>query len=349
MNEMRLLVLGGTSFVGRAVVVEALRRGHQVTTFNRGHTMPDVLGVHVLRGDRSSVEGLGILTGRRFDAVIDPGGQVPVQILHAAQALHRTVPFYAYVSSAAVYRDWTRLPWTEDAHTHPGVADDDGDPADMLTLGPRKAGCELAVRQLYGDDAALVVRPGLIVGPYDNIGMLPWWLSRIHHGGRVLAPGAPQRPLQLIDARDLANFLLDRVEGQQGGVFNTMPNKPVNTIGECLQSCVATTGGSTQLTWVDDDFLLEHGAMPWNELPFWLPAEPNPAAAWPIDASAARVAGLRCRPLGDTVHDTWNWLRSGGMVRPGPGTPTTGINADKELRILQEWANSVASIKGNAV
>ena len=335
-TDLHLLVIGGTSFVGRAVVTAALRRGHQVTTFNRGRTGPDVPGVRAMHGDRTDADALAALAEHGFDAVIDPSGQVPAHVLGAARALRKSTPFYAYVSSAAVYRDWTALPWTEAAPTHAGAADDDG-PPDMFTLGPRKSGCERAVFETYGTDAALVVRPGLVVGPHDNVGMLPWWLSRIHLGGMVLAPGAPEQPLQLVDARDVAAFVLDRVETARGGVFNTMPDVPITTIGEYLDLCVAATGAVAHLVWVPEEVLLENGAGPWNELPFWLPTAANPAAAWPVDAAAAHAAGLRCRPPAETVRDTWAWLQAGGTVTPTEGAPDLGIAADKEDHILRSW------------
>lgn len=336
MTDLHLLVIGGTSFVGRAVVTEALRRGHRVTTFNRGRTGPDVPGVRALRGDRTDGDAITALARHGFDAVIDPGGQVPAEVLGAAQALRTSAPFYAYVSSAAVYRDWTALPWTEAAPTHDGAPDDAG-PPDLFTLGPRKVGCERAVLETYGAGAALVVRPGLVVGPHDNLGMLPWWLSRIHLGGTVVAPGNPEQPLQLIDARDIAAFVLDRTEVARGGVFNTMPAAPITTIGEYLDLCVAATGSAAELVWVPDEVLLEQGAGPWNEIPFWLPTAANPAAAWPVDATAASAAGLRCRPAAETVRDTWTWLLERGAITPTEGAPDLGIAADKEDRILRAW------------
>ncbi|WP_232668472.1 NAD-dependent epimerase/dehydratase family protein [Pseudonocardia sp. TRM90224] len=332
-RQLDLLVIGGTSFVGRAAVAEALRRGHRVTTFNRGRTGPDVPGVRAVRGDRTDAGALAELARHTFDAVLDPGGQVPADVLAAARALRASAPFYAFVSSAAVYRDWTALPWTETASIHEGTADDDG-PPDLFTLGPRKSGCERAVFETYGSDAALVVRPGLVVGPHDNVGMLPWWLSRIHLGGTVLAPGDPEQPLQLVDARDVAAFVVDRVEAALGGVFNTMPSVPRTTIGEYLDLCVAATGSAARLVWVPDEVLLEHGAGPWNELPFWLPTAANPAAAWPVDATAARVAGMRCRPPEETVRDTWAWMQT---AAPTTGALDHGIGADKEDRILRAY------------
>ncbi|GAA2080088.1 NAD-dependent epimerase [Actinomadura alba] len=337
---MKLLIIGGTSFVGRAVATEAVRRGHEVATFNRGRTGPDVPGVTAIRGDRSTDEGVRPLAGRSFDAALDPGGLVPAHVRRTAQALTGTVPYYAYVSTTAVYRDWTNLPWDEDSPLHDGAPDDDGDPADLRLLAPRKAGCERAVREAYGTDASLILRPGLIVGPYDNVGMLPWWLTRIQRGGRVLAPGDPGRPLQVTDARDIAVFLLDQIETGRAGVFNTVPDEPDTTIGGCLAACAAATSSGAELVWTPDEFLMEQGAQPWTEVPFWLPSAANPAAGWPASGAAASAAGLKCRPIGDTVEATWAWLRDGGVVRRMAGMPVPGIDGGKEARILDAWTEA---------
>lgn len=335
---MNLLIIGGTSFVGRVLAQEAVRRGHEVTTFNRGRTGPDVPGVTAIRGDRSTDEGVRPLAGLSFDAALDPGGLVPAHVLRTARALTGTVPFYAYVSTTGVYRDWTNLPWREDAPVHDGAATDDGDPADMHLLAPRKAGCERAVGEVYGNAASLVLRPGLIAGPYDNVGMLPWWLTRVANGGRVLAPGDPGRPLQVTDARDIAVFLLDQVEAARPGLFNTVPDEPAETIGDCLAACAAATGSGAELVWVNEKFLLNQGAQPWTELPFWLPSGPDPATSWPASGAAARTAGLKCRPLAETVEATWAWLNAGGTVRRTAGLPAFGIDPAKEARILDAWA-----------
>jgi 2'-hydroxyisoflavone reductase len=239
---MRLLVIGGTSFVGRTIVSDALGRGHAVTTFNRGLTGKDIDGVEALRGDRSTDEGLQQLAGRAFDAVIDPGGLVPAHVLRTARALAESAPFYAFVSTTAVYQAWNTAGADESTATWPGVADEDGDPADLAKLGVRKRGCELAVEQTYGLNACMVARAGLIVGPHDNVGQLPWWLTRIAKGGRVLAPGDPARRLQLIDVRDVSTFVLDQVDAQAGGIHNVVPDRPNTTMGQLVDNCVQATG-----------------------------------------------------------------------------------------------------------
>ena len=340
---MRLLVIGGTSFVGRTVVEDALLRGHQVTTFNRGLTGKDADGVETLRGDRSTDGGLQQLADRAFDAVIDPSGQVPVHVLRTARALAESAPFYAFVSTTAVYRSWNTAGVDEQAATWPGVADEDGDPADLAKLGVRKRGCELAVEQTYGPDACMIARAGLIVGPHDNVGQLPWWLTRIARGGRVLAPGDPARGLQLIDVRDLSTFLLDQVQAHAGGVHNIVPDAPNTTMGRLVDHCMQVTGSNAEPVWMDEGFLFSQGVAPWSELPLWLPDGPETAGFWAVSGAGAKTAGLRTRPFGESVRDTWAWLRSGGEVQPAPGVVPFGLSHEKEQRVLAAWDSRPAT------
>jgi 2'-hydroxyisoflavone reductase len=333
---MRLLVIGGTSFVGRTIVGDALGRGHHVTTFNRGLTGADAEGVEVLRGDRSTDGGLAPLLGRAFDAVVDPGGQVPAQVLRTARALVDSAPFYAFVSTTAVYRTWS-APVDESTATWPGAADADGDPADLTTLAARKRGCELAVEQIYGRDAALVARAGSIVGPHDNLGQLPWWLGRAAAGGRLVAPGDPGRGIQVTDVRDLSAFVLDQVEAGAGGLHNVVPDGPNTTMGGLVDACVQVTGAGAAPVWMEEGFLLAQGVQPWAELPYWIPDSPGTAGFWAVSGASARAAGLHTRPVADTVADTWTWLRSGGDLRVAPGSPAFGLAAEKEQQVLAAW------------
>ncbi|MBF8186194.1 NAD-dependent epimerase [Nonomuraea sp. K274] len=334
---MRLLVIGGTSFVGRTIVGEALGRGHEVTTFNRGLTGKDVDGVEALRGDRSTGEGLRQLDGLVFDAVIDPGGVVPAHVLRTARALAGSAPFYAFVSTTAVYRTWNTASVDESTATWPGVADEEGDPADFEKLPFHKRGCELAVEQTYGPDACLIARAGSIVGPHDNLGQLPWWLTRTAEGGRVLAPGDPGRGLQLIDVRDLSAFVLDQVEAQAGGIHNAVPDGPNTTMGRLVGNCVQATGSNATPVWMDEGFLFSQGVQPWAELPLWIPDVPDTAGLRAVSGTSAKAAGLRTRPFGESVREVWEWLRSGGEVRTAPGTPPFGLSGDKEQQVLAAW------------
>ena len=334
---MRLLVIGGTSFVGRALVGDALRRGHAVTTFNRGLTGKDVDGVEVLRGDRSTDDGVLPLAGRGFDAVLDPGGQVPAHVLRTARAVAGSAPFYAFVSTTAVYRAWNTARLDESAATWPGAPDQDGDPADLGKLRVHKRGCELAVEQTYGPGACLIARAGSIVGPHDNLGQLPWWLTRIAVGGRVIAPGDPARGLQLIDARDVAAFVLDQVEARAGGIHNVVADGPNTTMGQLIDSCVRATGSGASPVWMDENFLLSQGVQPWAELPLWIPDVQDTAGFWAVSGASAKAAGLHPRPFGDSVLDTWDWLRSAGRVQAAPGTPPFGLASGKEQQVLAAW------------
>lgn len=329
---MRLLIIGGTSFVGRAVAEEAVCRRHQVTTFNRGLTGPDVRGVETIRGDRSHPDGLSELRGRSFDAVIDPGGLVPAHVLRTARALASATSFYAFVSSVSAYRDWKRIPAQENSPLLDGSPDEDGDPADYSNYGRRKAGCELAVAESFGP-ASLIVRPGTIVGPFDNVGHLPWWLHRMASGGRVVAPGDPRRPVQILDVRDLAAFLVALVEVRRAGTFNAIPDALVS-MGDWLETCRVAAGPKAELVWTDDAILISHDVGQWDELPFWQADTPDLAAVWQVPGGAAAAAGLRCRSASETVCDTWAWLDTGGQVRPMPGLPPIGLDPRKEQRVL---------------
>jgi nucleoside-diphosphate-sugar epimerase len=335
--HMKLLVIGGTSFVGRTIVGDALGRGHAVTTFNRGLTGNDVDGVEAIHGDRSTDEGIQPLTGRTFDAVIDPGGLMPAHVLRTARALADSAPFYAFVSTTAVYQAWDVAPVNESTATWPGVPHEDGDPTDYAQYGPRKRGCELAIEQTYGPQASLVARAGSIVGPHDNLGQLPWWLTRIAEGGRVVAPGDPARGLQLIDVLDVSAFVLDQVEALVGGVYNVVPNEPNTTMGQLVENCIHATGSDADPVWMDEGFLFSHGVQPWVELPLWIPNTPDTVGFWAVSGAAAKSAGLGIRPFGQSVRDTWEWLQADGTVQPKPGIPPLGLNSDKEQQVLAAW------------
>jgi 2'-hydroxyisoflavone reductase len=190
------------------------------------------------------------------------------------------------------------------------------------------------VGQAFGD-RAWVVRPGLILGPRENVGRLPWWLHRIAKGGRVLAPGDPQVRLQILDARDLAVWLIDGAERGRTGCYSATGVEGGTTYGRWLADCVDVTGSKAELVWVADDVLLQHQVEPWSELPLWMLRTPDLPHVWDVDSSAAYAAGLRCRPVTDTVRDTWAWLRADGRLAPlAHDVPRVGIDPAKEQRIL---------------
>ncbi|MCI0686729.1 MAG: NAD-dependent epimerase/dehydratase family protein [Sporichthyaceae bacterium] len=335
---MRLLVIGGTAFLGRHTVEEALRRGYQVTTFNRGLSGPDRPDVQAIHGDRSKPADLDQLAPGTWDAVVDTCGFVPAVVGESARLLKDRAGWYGYVSSLSAHPAWPAAPVTPSSPIHespPDAGPDDGD------YGTLKAGCERAVEQSFAD-RALLVRAGLLLGPYENVGRLPWWLRRVAAGGQVLAPGDPNVPMQLIDARDLANWMLDSAEAGQTGPFAATGPAGNTTMGRWLGDCVEATGSGAELVWVPDEFLLEHDVETWSELPLWMPTGPDTAGTWTVDVSRAQAAGLRSRPVRDTVRDTWAWLRDGGtLAPPRDGSPfTMGIDPDKEKRVLAEWASA---------
>jgi 2'-hydroxyisoflavone reductase len=331
---MEFLIIGGTSFLGRAAAQEALKRGHRVTTFNRGRTGSDVPGVEAVRGDREHEDDLAQLAGRRFDGVIDTCGFVPRVVGRSAAVLRDVATHYVYVSSTSATSTWPARPTPDGADGQPCASDagpDDGD------YGVLKAGCERAVTEVYGGRAT-VMRAGLILGPHENVGRLPWWLSRMGRGGEVLAPGDPDLPMQLVDARDLAAFAVGAIERQTGGTFNTTGPRGNATMGSWLGAACDVTGAGARLTWVDDEFLVAREIDEWQELPLWLPRGQDGDAVWDIETAAAETAGLRSRPVTETVRDTWAWMVADGVTGDADGKfRGHGIAPDKEAAILAEW------------
>jgi 2'-hydroxyisoflavone reductase len=334
---MRLLIIGGTSFLGRAVAEEALRRGEDVTTFNRGVSGTDVPGVHALRGDRAVEADLAVLDLLEVDGVIDTCGFVPRVVGESVRRLRGRAGRYVFVSSMSATSSWPERPTPDGAPAQPCPRDagpDDGG------YGVLKAGCERAVVEAFGEDAATVVRAGLILGPHENVGRLPWWLRRIATGGEVLAPGDPDTAMQLVDARDLAAFMLDMIAAGTGGTFNATGPRGNATMGSWLGDCLAATKSDATLTWVDDQLLLDEGVEPWTELPLWMPSGQGADHAWDADTAAAEAAGLRARPVADTVRDTWEWLQVGTSSAIAPqhaDLPQHGIDPEKEEAVLARW------------
>ena len=337
---MRLLVLGGTRFLGRAIVDEAIRRGYDVTTFSRGLSGEPRPGAEALHGDRTSFDDLLRLANREFDAVIDTSVIAPAHVGAAAQLLAGHVGHYTYVSSISVYRDYPREPVTESSPVLDCAADATGT-VETLGYGELKAGSERAVAAAL-PGRHLLVRPGLIVGPHENIGRLPWWLARLARGGTVIAPGEPGRPVWLTDARDLASWLVDNTRRGIPGTVN-VPGSEGTTFGELLAVCSEITEADrtapATLRWVADGALLAAGVEPWMELPMWAPDIPELAGTWQVSGDRAVRTGMRYRPLADTVHDTWLWLRrdataSGRALDEFERRPGIGLDPAKEQAIL---------------
>lgn len=326
---MRILILGGTEFVGRALVDEALTRDWQVTVLNRG-TREAPAGVSALRGDRSTSGGLAALEHGEWDFVVDTWSWAPAAVRDAATLLADRADRYVYVSSRSVYAYPAAAGATEDAPVVEGSADDEH----AEDYARAKAGSELAAVSAFGD-RALLLRAGLILGPHENIGRLPWWLQRIARGGMVLAPGPADAGIQYIDARDLAAWALTAAESGLGGAFNAVSQPGHATMRALLESCVRATGSGAHLQWRKSAELLAAGVTPWSDLPIWLPPGEDYDAMHRGDASKAAAAGLRCRPVDETVADTWAWLQSiGGAAPRRPDRPELGLDPALEERVL---------------
>ncbi|WP_091091325.1 NAD-dependent epimerase/dehydratase family protein [Micromonospora nigra] len=328
---MRLLMLGGTGFVGGATVTEAVRRGWSVTVFNRGLHGGVPPGVHRLRGDRTTPDGLAALADGEWDVTVDTWDGAPRVARDAARALADRVGHHVYVSSGSVYAEPVHPGSDEDA---PVVEADPG--AEDVDYPRSKAGAERAVRDAFGDRAT-IARAGLILGPGEDIGRLPWWLTRIARGGDVLAPGPADLPVQYVDVRDLAVFLLDRGASGVGGTFNVVSRPGHATMGGVLDACVAATGSGARLRWTAAQTILDAGVEPWNDLPIWIPEGHPYRWLQELDVERAYAAGLSCRPAAETVADTWTWLRTAGGVPPRAGRPrraAVGIDATREATLL---------------
>lgn len=333
---MHLLIIGGTRFLGRALVESALQRGHRLTLFNRGQSGPGLFPqVEQIYADRKT--GLGLLQGRRWDAVIDTCGYEPEIVRLSAQALAGAVGHYTFVSSISVYAELGKKIVTEDspaAQLPPGV--DPSAPFDARYYGPLKALCEQAVENSL-PGRALVVRPGLIVGPWDPTDRFTYWPWRVAQGGRVLAPSRPGYPIEFIDVRDLADWMIRLAEQGSTGIYNaTGPRQPL-PFGDLLDICRQVSRSDAVFTWASESFLLERQVQPWSELPLWI-AESGPEGGI-VQASIHKAlrAGLDFRPTVETVRDTLAYARS----RPAAHVWRAGLAPEKETQPLLEWENTV--------
>ncbi|WP_432159793.1 NAD-dependent epimerase/dehydratase family protein [Streptomyces sp. NRRL F-5630] len=330
-SATRLLVLGGTEFVGRATAEAGLARGWDVTVLNRG-TKPAPEGVRALVGDRTAPGGLAALEGGEWDLVVDTWPRGPRAVRDAAEALKERAGRYVYVSTCSVYT------WPRPAGTGTEAPLVEGDPDAEERDYPRdKRSAELAVARAFGEDRALFARAGLILGPHENIGRLPWWLLRMRRGGEVLAPGPRELPLAYIDARDLAAWLLDAGTAGRSGAFDLVSPSGHTTMGEFLETCRAVTGSDAVLRWATPEQVEAAGIAPWTELPVWCPPGEMHGAMHTADVTATLEAGLRCRPVAETVADTWAWLsgEAGGTLPPWTNPKAAvGLDAEKEAAAL---------------
>jgi 2'-hydroxyisoflavone reductase len=323
---VKLLIIGGTKFLGRAMTEDALERGHEVTLFNRGGTNPELFPeAEKLRGDRE--EDISALAGRSWEVVIDPSGYVPHVVRASADLLADAVEHYVFVSSISVYADQSG-PNDEES----GLGELGDWPVDELVrtedggnYGPLKVLCEQAVAEVF-EGRHTNVRPGLIVGAYDPTGRFTYWPHRVARGGEVLTPAPPERTVQFIDVRDLGAWMLDVAERRVSGTFNA--THPGRAWGEVLDAARQTVGSGATFTWVSDEFLAEHEVGEWMEIPLWL-HDPEWVGMHMADVTRALEAGLTFRPLEQTVRET--------LALASP-TDEAGLTAEREAELLQAWA-----------
>jgi 2'-hydroxyisoflavone reductase len=321
---MKLLVLGGTVFLGRHIVEAALTRGHEVTLFNRGRHNPHLFpAAEKLRGDRNG--DVGALRGRSFDAVIDTSGYSPSQIGPVADVLGGGVNHYTFVSSISVCR---RCPpgrrFDEDA---PRADGDEG-------YGALKARAEDAIERAM-PGRVTIVRPGLIVGPQDPTDRFTYWPRRVAEGGRILAPGRPDRPVQFIDVRDLAEWCVRLGESQRIGTYNAVGPATTLTMARLLDECRGVAGSDAEWVWMSDDEVLAAGVQPWTELPLWIPeGDPDFGGMQLADNRRAVEAGLVFRPLAGTIEATLRWDREEGAAAERVPIRVTPLTREREPEIL---------------
>jgi 2'-hydroxyisoflavone reductase len=327
----RLLILGGTNFLGPQLTALALARGWRVTHFNRGRHDPDgVPGVETLIGDRNGQ--LDALAGGEWDAVIDTSGYVPRHVDLSARLLAARAEQYVFVSSISVYASFAEP--NDESSPVGKLADVTVEDITAETYGPLKALCEQAA-QAAMPGRTTVIRPGLIVGPLDPTDRFTYWPARIARGGEVLAPGRPEDPIQVIDVRDLASWTLDLVERRVYGVFNAVSAPQQFTIGALLDDCLATTKSGATLTWADAGFLEAQGVSAWSDMPVWIPPAGEERAASLTMVQRAMAEGLRIRPLAETVRDTLSWYQS--LPADRRDKLRAGLSAAREREVLAAW------------
>ena len=342
---MKLLILGGTRFLGPHLVKAALERNHKLTLFNRGrHPSGLPTNVETIYGNRNG--DLSGLEGRSWDAVIDTSGYLPRTVVESAGILSHSVDQYVFISSVSAYADVSGFGVDESAPVK-GLTSEELAEANEIDssgqtsavnygkmYGGLKALCEQAAKEVM-TDRVLIIRPGLIVGPYDSTDRFTYWVVRGARGGEVLAPGRPDRYVQFIDVRDLAEWTVRMVERRETGVYNANGLPKTVTMQKVLEECKTVSGSDASFTWVDEGFLLQEKVAAWSEMPLWLPEEaaPHMKGFMFINCDKAVAAGLSLRPVKETIKDTLDWYRANRLNEQ----LEAGIDSDKEQSVLRKW------------
>lgn len=341
---MKLLIIGGTRFLGRHLAANAIACGHEVTLFNRGLHAPEGLqGAETIHGDRN--RDLAKLKGRTWDAVVDTCGFLPREIKAAAAVLSDSIGHYTFISSQSVYAD-VSMPGIDETAPLKRPTAEQLEQANQIDssgqtsaanygdlYGGLKALCEQAAEEAM-PNRVLNVRAGLIVGPHDYMDRFPYWVQRVSQGGEVLAPGRPDRFIQFIDVRDLAEWMLRMIERNETGVYTASGPPGTVTMENLLDQCKAASSSDASFTWVSEDFLEQENVAAWTDMPLWLPESYPPLKGFMfMNCDKAVKAGLTVRPLSHTVGDTLNWLRELDLNR----NLKAGIDREREKALLSKW------------
>lgn len=326
----RILILGGTGFLGPQIVEAAQKRGHTLTLFNRGKTHPELFpNVEKLRGDRDG--DLKSLQGKKWDAVVDTSGYVPRIVRDSAVLLKDAVQQYVFISTLSVYGD-TSKPGMDESTPVATIPDPTVEKVTGETYGALKALCEQAAEKAM-PGRATVIRPGLIVGPGDPTDRFTYWPVRVARGGEVLAPGTPNDPVQLIDVRDLGEWTVKAIEDKALGIYNAV--SPPFGIGKMLDACNQAGGGKATFTWADAAFLEEQKVAAWTDMPVWVPPSGDEAGFAQFSSAKAVGRGMTFRTMADTAKATLDWYRTEPAERQAK--LKAGISAERETEVLAAW------------
>jgi 2'-hydroxyisoflavone reductase len=326
---MRILIIGGTRFLGRYLVNAALDHSHEVTLFNRGKSNPGLFPqLETIIGDRE--KDVNKLEGRIWDAVIDVAGYVPRIVRLSADVLKENVARYVFISSISVYDEVILKKIGIDESDPVGkIEDETVEEITGETYGPLKALCEQTVRDIYSE-RALIVRPGLIVGPHDPTDRFTYWPVRVARRGDVLAPEKPDVPAQIIDVRDLSHFVIRLIENNASGIYNVTGPDYALTLSNILETSKQVSGSDAHVRWAPVDLLKQHNVAEWSDMPVWVPDIEENQGFSRVDVSKAINAGLKFRPLEETVRDTLAWAQT----RPADYQWRAGLTAEREAEVL---------------
>lgn len=324
---LKILILGGTSFLGPHLVEELQKHGHEVTVFNRGMQNASFLNkVEILQGNRDG--DLNALNNRWWDAIIDTSGHLPRLVEDSSKLLEKATAHYTFISTIGVYENFHTFN-IDESYPLAKLEDETNEAINEKTYGALKAACERVVERYFPNNS-LVIRPGLIVGPRDPTNRFAYWPLRILDGGEVLAPGTPKQNLQFIDARDLAKWIVAMVEGQQTGFYNATSS--TLSFEKLLKTCMQISKKTTSLTWVSEDFLIDHGVQDWTELPLWLSYRRNMPGFLNVNPQRAIQAGLSFRPLTETISAIIDWEKQNRK-----DVVKIGLDRIKEQDLLTLW------------